>query len=133
MSSEDYTIKVVGVEKDQIRENSALSGTWIIPFKLSSTPSETWVRNHYEVSQKNSHSNNKKVQIVKDCIEVNFTAAESQQQVLDNLKLDIIRTNALCKDIHDKKLKIQADLKLRQQTQETALQKIKEDVEKLQF
>ena len=133
MVNEDPVIKIIGVDKDKIRESSSLSGAWVIPFKLSSIPSESWGRNFYEICQRNSNANKRKTSLLNDCIEVNCTEKDEQQKVLDMLMLDILNTNAVCQDIYHKKIKMQEDIRIQQQSHANTLQRIKDDIEKLKF
>ena len=129
----ELDIRVIGVEQTRIREHSSLQGTWIVPFRLSARPDESWVRNFNDICKKNMNVDKKKAHVVGDCIEVNVAHADDQQRVLDLLKKDVMDTNAACREIYEQKVKMQDDLRVLQKNNADTLQKIKDDVEKLKF
>lgn len=129
----EFEIRVVGVDAGHIREHSALQSTWVIPFRLSSKPDESWVRNFNDVFKKNTNVDKKKAHVVGDHIEVNVTQLDNQQQVLDLLKKDIADTNAIYRDMCQQKMKIQDDLKALQKANSDTLLKMKSDAENLKF
>jgi hypothetical protein len=133
MNYDTNEIKVIGVDTSRIRENNTMPGTWIIPFKLSAKPDESWVRNFNDVFKKNAAADKRKARVVDDCIEVNFYAADDQQKALDVLKHDIADTNAACKEIYEQRMKMQEDLRTLQKTQANTLQKIKDDATRLKY
>ncbi|MDP2653754.1 MAG: hypothetical protein Q8Q08_06955 [Candidatus Omnitrophota bacterium] len=133
MSVEDLEIKIVGVDKARIRESETSGGIWIVPFKLSSKPDESWVRNFNELFRKNANIRKRKAHVIEDCIEVSVAGVDDTQQVLDVIKADVADTNSACREIFLKKIRMQEALKTLQQTQADTLQKIKDDVEKLKF
>jgi len=130
---QEQIITIVGVEKDRIRESAVIKGGWVIPFKLSAKPNESWERYFYEAHRKNTNPKKKDVKIVDDCVEVQFSESENQQQSLDMVKEDVDLANAVYKDICMKKIQIQDELKALQLRQIGVLQKIKDESDQLKF
>jgi|SRR3989338_229694 len=129
----ELEIRVIGVDQGRIREHGTLESTWIVPYRLSSKPDESWVRNFNEIFKKNVNIEKKKAHVVGDFIEVNLSSSDDQQKVLDLLKQDIKDTNAACQAIYEHKMKMQDDLKALQKTHANIIQKIKDDAENLKF
>ena len=133
MSSEELEIKIISVEKDRIRESALIKGGWVIPFKLSAKPNESWERHFYEAHRKNPDPKKKDIKIVNDCIEVQFTENDNLQKALEMLKVDVDSANVVYKDIYLKKIQIQEDLKALQLKQVGVLQKLKDESDGLKF
>ncbi len=126
-------IKITGVDKDHIRESAAVKGTWIIPFKLSVAPDESWSRHFYELHRKNMDLKKKDSKLIGDCIEVNFTDTDDQQAMLDILNREVTEANTLYKSVNQQKQKMRDDMKALQQKQSDMLQKLKDNSDKLRF
>lgn len=133
MSSEEFEIKITAVEKDRIRESAVIKGGWVITFKLSAKPNESWERHFYEAHRKNTDPKKKDVKIVNDCVEVQFSENDNLQKALEMLKADVDAANLVYKDIHLKKIQIQEDLKALQLKQVGVLQKLKDESDALKF
>ena len=133
MSSEEQVITIIGVDKERIRESAVVKGGWIIPFKLSAKPNESWERHFYETHRKNINPKKKDVKLIDDCIEVQFAETDNQQQALDMLKVDVENANTIYKDIYLKKIQIQDEMKALQVRQAGVMQKLKDDTDKLKF
>ena len=133
MSEEARDIKIIGVDKNEIRESNEYKGIWLIPFKLSAAPDESWGRNFYEVHQKTSADMKRKANVVDDCIVVCIAGTDDQQKVLDALKVDVLNTNVICESNFQKKLQIQRDLDVLKKQQVETVAKLKEDSDKLKF
>jgi hypothetical protein len=131
MGTEYAAIKVVSVDKDRVKENG--TGKWVIPFKLSAAPDETWGRNFYEIHRKSTNPKKKEIKLVGDCLEVVFGEADSQQQTLDELKQEVELTNTAYQALILQKQKIQDDMRVLQQKQTNMMQKIKDDSDGLKF
>jgi hypothetical protein len=130
---EEQVIKIVGLDKENIRESQVVKGGWVLPFKLSVKPNDSWERYYYEVHRKSTNPKKKEVKLVNGCLEVQFSEADKQQQILDTLIEEVAATNDAYKDIYLKKIQMQEDMKAMQLRQSAMLQKIKDDAEGLQF
>lgn len=126
-------IKIIGVDKDRIRESAAVKGAWVIPFKLSAAPDESWARHFYELHRKNADLKKKETKLTGNCIEVSFEDLDDQQKILDVLNREVKEANTLYKDVNTQKQKMRDDMKTLQQKQLDKLQKLKEDSDKLKF
>lgn len=133
MSAGEQEIKIVAVDKEHIRESAVAKGGWVIPFKLSAKPNESWERHFYEVHRKNTNPKKKDVKIIDDCLEVQFSEADNQQKALDMLNEDITNTNTVYKELYLKKIQVQDDLKALQIRQLGVMQKLKDDSDGLKF
>lgn len=133
MSSEEFEIKIIAVDKDRIRESAVIKGGWVISFRLSAKPNESWERHFYEAHRKNTDPKKKDVKIVNDCVEVQFSESDNLQKALEMLKADVDSANSVYKDIHLKKIQIQEDLKALQLKQVGVLQKLKDESDALKF
>jgi hypothetical protein len=133
MSLEDRLVKVVGVDRERIKESSLTKGIWIIPFKLSITPDESWARTFYETHRKNMDPKKKDVKLVGNCLEACFADSDDQQQMLDRLKQEVENTNAADQALTAQKLKIQEDMRAIQQRQIDMMKKVKDDSDGLKF
>ena len=133
MNVDEQMIKVIGVNKDRIRECALNKGEWIIPLKLSMKPDDSWERYFYEIHRKSGNSRKKDVKIVNDCMEMNFSDKEDPQETLDYIKKEIEDANVAYKEVYLRKIKVQEDLKIFQQRQVDMLQKIKDASDKLKF
>jgi len=133
MSDQSEEIKIVGVDKETIKLGSGKNECWVVPFKLSSIPNQSWLKNFYEVQKKNINVQKRKLQIIKDSIIVEIFCSDDLQKVLDVLKIDIAETNVLCAQDYQKKLKIRQELEALQKVQQNITQKLKDDSDKLMF
>ena len=133
MSSEEQLITIVGLDKERIRESAVNKGGWILPFKLSAKPNESWERYFYEAHRKSTNPKKKDVKIIDDCIEVQFSENDNQQQALDMLNEDVTNANSVYKEVYLKKIQIQDEMKALQLKQVGTLRKLKEDSEHLKF
>jgi hypothetical protein len=131
--SHEEVVKIVSVDKLKIRESATVKGTWVLPFKLSITPDETWARNFYEVHRKNTDPKKKEIKLSGDCLEVNFTDADDLQKTLDNLKLEVDKANVDYQELVDKKLRVQEEMRVLQKKQSDTMQKLKDDSDGLKF
>ena len=133
MSMEEQVIKIISVDKEHIRESPVVKGGWIIPFKLSAKPNESWERHFYEVHRKSVNPKKKDVKIVDDSLEVQFGEADNQQLALDMLNEDINNANTAYKDIYLKKIQVQDEMKALQLKQVGVLKKLQDESEGLKF
>ena len=133
MSIESEEIKIVGVEKDAIRVSPDKKDYWVVLFKLSLKPDQTWEKKFYEVQQKDTNAMKRKAQIVENAISVDVSSMDDLQKVLDIIKIEVAETNVLCEADYQKKVKIRQELEGLQQKQRDATQKFKEDSDKLKF
>lgn len=130
---EEQSIKIVGVIKESIREHATVKNGWILPFKLSEKPNDSWERNFFEVHRKSTNPKKKEVKLIKDYIEVQVVETDNQQQVLEVLNEEVTTTNEVYRDIYLKKMQMQDDLKVQQLRQQGVLQKLKDDSDQLKF
>jgi hypothetical protein len=130
---EEQLIKIISVDKEHIRESAVIKGGWIIPFKLSAKPNESWERHFYEVHRKSVNPKKKDVKLIEGYVEVQFSEGDNQQQALDMLNEDVTNTNTIYRDVYLKKIQIQDDMKAQQLKQQGVLQKLKNDSEGLKF
>lgn len=133
MSKEERDIRITGVDKAGIKESGEYKGTWVLPFKLSAKPDESWARNFYDVHKKNSMETKKRADVVDDCIQVYIVATDDVQKILDAAKIDVMDTNAICEENFQKKIQIQVELDSLRKRQAETIAKIKDDSDKLQF
>jgi len=131
MVTEHGNIKVLSVDKERVRESG--TGKWVIPFKLSAVPEESWAKNFYEIHRKNVNPKKKEIKLIGDCLEVVFGDTDNQQQTLDELKQEIAQTNTAYQALMTQKLKVQEDMRLLQKRQTEMMQKIKDDSDGLKF
>jgi hypothetical protein len=131
--SHEEAVKIISVDKLKIRESATVKGTWVLPFKLSITPDETWARNFYEVHRKNPDPKKKEIKLSGDCLEVNFTDADDLQKTLDSLKGEVDKANADYQELVDKKLRVQEEMRVLQKKQSDTMQKLKDDSDGLKF
>jgi hypothetical protein len=130
---EEQSIKIISVDKENIRESAVIKGGWIIPFKLSAKPNESWERHFYEVHRKSVNPKKKDVKLIEDFIEVQFSEVDNQQLALDMLNEDVNNTNTIYRDVYLKKIQIQDDMKALQLKQLGVLKKLQDESESLKF
>lgn len=130
---EEQEIRVIAVDKEHIRESPTIKGGWIIPFKLSAKPNESWERHFYEVHRKNVNPKKKAAKIINDTMELQFSETDKQQLALDLLNEDINNTNIIYKEVYLKKIQLQDDMKALQIKQQEMLEKLKNDSNDLKF
>ena len=133
MDTEERDVRIIGIEKSAIKESHDQKGIWILPFKLSVKPDDSWARNFFEVNRKNTNDAKRKANVVEDRIEVSVAEMDDQQKLLDAIKIDVADTNALCEENYQKKLSLQQGLEALKKKQNDVLEKLKEDSDKLQF
>jgi hypothetical protein len=133
MSLEERMVRVVGVDREAIKESPLTKGLFIIPFKLSIAPDETWGRTFYEIHRKIVDPKKKDIKLVGDRLEVHFSEADDQQQVLDKLKLEVESANMADQALMAQKLKVQEDMRALQQRQVDMMKKVKDDSDGLKF
>jgi hypothetical protein len=130
---EEQSIKIISVDKEHIRESAVIKGGWIIPFKLSAKPNESWERHFYEVHRKSVNPKKKDVKIIEDCLEVQFPEGDNQQLILEMLNEEVTNTNTIYRDGYLKKIQIQDDMKALQIKQLGVLKKLQDESEGLKF
>ncbi|MBP6343706.1 MAG: hypothetical protein KA403_07225 [Candidatus Omnitrophica bacterium] len=130
---EEQIISIIAVDKENIRESLVVKGGWVVPFKLSAKPNDSWERHFYEVHRKNTNPKKKAAKLVNDCIEVQVLETDVQQQALDMIKEDVENTNVAYKDVFLKKIQLQDDMKALQLRQQGVLQKLRDDSSNLKF
>lgn len=133
MSGESQEIKIVGVDKEGIRVSPDKKELWIIPFKLSLKPDQSWEKKFFEIQQKDVMGLRRKVRVVENSISVETAATDDLQKILDAIKVSVTETNVLCEADYQKKVQIRQELETLQQKQRDATQKFKEDSDKLEF
>lgn len=132
MSEGCQEIRIIGVDKETIRVSSE-KDYWVVPFKLSLKPDQSWERKFYEVQQKDANPMKRKVRFVENSIIVEVSGIDDLQKVLDVIKIEVTETNVLCEEDYQKKLKIRKELEALQKKQRNATQKFKDDADKLMF
>lgn len=133
MGGEHQEIRIVGIDKEAIKISSDKQSFWTIPFKLSAKVDQAWERKFYDVQQKDANAMKRKTQVGGDFIRVEVSEMDDLQKVLDAVKIEVVRTNALCEEDYQKKEKVRQDLETLQKKQTNATQKFKEASDKLQF
>jgi len=133
MSGEERSITIVGVDKDGIRESADNKGYWVIPFRLSAKPDDSWSRNFYEIHKKTAVDGKCKANVAGDTILVSTPDTGDLQKVLDAMKLEVLSTNEICETHFQKKLQIQQELDILRKNQADMIEKLKGDSDKLQF
>lgn len=133
MSTEEQVIKIVGVDKERIRESAVNKGGWILPFKLSAKPNESWERYFYDAHRKNTNPRKRDAKLINDYIEVQIAETDNQQQILDLLNVDVATSNSVYMEVYLKKIQIQDEMKALQLKQVGVLQRLKEDSDHLKF
>ena len=133
MSGESQEIKIVGVDKEAIKTDSDKKEHWVVPFKLSLNPDQSWQDKYYEVQKKNTNAMKRKSQLVENTIIVEVSGADDLQKVLDALKIEVVEANVLCEKDYQKKMRIRQELEALQKEQKDATQKFKDDSDKLVF
>jgi hypothetical protein len=128
---EHEAVKVVSVDKERVRENG--TGKWLIPFKLSLVPNESWARIFYEIHRKSTSPRKKEVKLTGDCLEVTVIETDNQQQTLDDLKHEVEQANTVYHDLVVQKQKVQEDMRQLQQRQTDIMKKMKTDSDGLKF
>ena len=129
---EEQDIKVIGIDKENIRENADGKG-WVIPFKLSTEPNESWAKHFFEVHRKNTDIKKYNCKLLGKMIEVGFTDTDSQQKALDALNKDVATTNTVYKEVYLAKKKMQEDMMDMKQKRGVTLQKLKDESDNLKF
>ena len=133
MGEESQEIKIVGIDKEAIRTASDKKEHWIVPFKLSSTPDQSWQEKFYEVQKRDLSPMKRKSQLLDNAIVVEVFGADDLQKILDALKIVVAQANVLCESDFQKKLKIRQDLEALHKEQRDATQKFKDDSDQLKF
>jgi len=133
MSGENQEIKIIGVDKDTIRISPESKDYWVIPFKLSANPDQSWQQKFYEVQKKDTDSIKRKVRLIENSICAEVSVIDDLQKILDILKIDVVEANILCEEDYQKKVKIRQELAALQQAQRDATLKFKQDSDKLTF
>ena len=133
MAGENTEITIVSVDREEIRISSEKNEYWVVPFKLSLTPDDSWQKKFYEVQQKDSSVMKRKARVVKDSMSVEVFGADDLQKVLDVLKIEVAETNVLCEEDYQKKMKVRQQLEALQKKQRDATMQFKEDSDKLTF
>ena len=133
MSQDIQGIKIVGVDKEEIRISSDKKDFWIVPFTLSAKADQSWEKKFYDVQQRSTHALKRKAHVVGNCLSVEVASTDDLQKILDVVKIAVVETNVLCEEDNQKKIKIRQELEALQQRQRDATQKFKEDANKLTF
>ncbi len=133
MGEETRDIRIIGVDKDAIKIGSGKLENWVIPFKLSLAPDENWQRNFYEVQKKNADIMKRKLQVTGDAMMVEIFGADDLQKVLDVLKIEIVAVNAVCEKDYQKRMQLRQELEMLQKKQKDAIEKLKDDADRLVF
>ena len=133
MSSENQEIKIVSVDKEAIRVSSDKKDYWVVPFKLSLKPDQSWQEKFYEVQQKDINVMKRRANVVENSINVDVSSMDDLQKVLHAIKIEVAETNILCEADYLKKMKIRQELEALQQKQRDSTQKFKEDSDNLVF
>ncbi|MFA5262038.1 MAG: hypothetical protein WC450_12515 [Candidatus Omnitrophota bacterium] len=133
MADENREIKIVRVDKDEIKISADKNEHWVVPFKLSLSPDESWQKKFYDVQQRDSDTMKRKARIVENTLSVEVFSADDLQKVLDVLKIEVVETNAQCEEDYQKKIKIRQQLEALQKKQRDATQQLKENSDKLVF
>ncbi len=133
MGEETRDIRIIGVDKGAIKTGSGKVENWVIPFKLSLAPDETWQRNFYEVQKKSINIMKRKLQVTGDAMMVEIFGADDLQKVLDALKIEIVEVNAVCEKDYQKRMQLRQELAALQKKQMDATQKLKDDSDRLVF
>ena len=133
MSEEERNIKIISVDKNAIKESPDHKEIWVLPFKLSRKPDESWERNFYDVYRKNPSEVKRKVNVAEDSILISIAATDDLQKVLDALKIDVVKTNTICEVNFQKKLQLQQELEALKKKQLEIMTKFKDDSDHLQF
>ena len=133
MGGESQDIKIVGVDREEIKISSDKNECWIVPFKLSVNPEDAWQKKFYEVQQKDTNVMKRKARVVENCISVEVSGADDLQKVLDVLKIEVAETNVLCEEDYQKKMRVRQQLEALQKKQRDATQQFKEDSDNLVF
>ncbi|MBN1870281.1 MAG: hypothetical protein JW847_06895 [Candidatus Omnitrophica bacterium] len=133
MSGENQEIKIVGVDKEAIRTGSDTKEHWVVPFKLSLKPDQSWQARFYEIQKRDANIMKRKLQLDENSIIAEVSAADDLQKVLDAVKVMVVEANVLCEKDYQKKLKIRQELEVLQKEQRDATQKFKDDSDRLVF
>ncbi len=133
MSEEGREIKIIGIDKEAIKVSPDKREIWIVPFKLSLKPDQSWERKFSEVQQRDKDAMKRTVKIVNASLEVELSSTDDLQKVLDTIKIEVAETNAQCAEDDQKKIKIRQELEELRQRQTTATQKFKDDSDQLKF
>ena len=107
---ESREIKIVNVNKEAIKTGPDKKDFWIIPFKLSQEPDQSWERIFSEIQKKDEDAMKRKAQVVGGCLEVEISETDDLQKVLDVLKVEVAEVNVQCEEDHQRKLKIRQEL-----------------------
>ena len=132
MSGENQEIKIVGVDKEEIKVGGN-KDEWIIPFKLSATPDESWQKKFYEVQQKDSSVMKRKSRVIENFIKIEISSVDDLQKILDALKIEVAEANALCEEDYQTKMRVRQELEALQKKQRDSTAHFKEDSDKLVF
>ncbi len=133
MGEETRDIRIIGVDKEAIKAGSGKVEHWVIPFTLSLAPDENWQRNFYEVQKKNADIMKRKLQVTGDAMMVEIFIADDLQKVLDVLKIEIVAVNAVCEKDYQKRVQLRQELEMLQKKQMDAIEKLKDDSDRLVF
>jgi hypothetical protein len=133
MGDETQEIKVVGIDKEAIQLSADGKDLWVVPFKLSQKPDQSWERKFYEIQEKDKNAMKRKARVVDNYIRVEIAGSDNLQNVLDVVKAEIVDTNVLWDADYQKKMKVRRDLEDLQQRQTTAVNKLKADSDNLVF
>jgi hypothetical protein len=133
MVGERQEINIVGVDKEEIKISPDKKEYWVVPFKLSLNPDESWQKKFHEVQRKDTNAMKRKARVDKNYMKVEVSGADDLQKVLDALKVQVMETNVLCEEDYQKKIKIRQELEALQKNQRDATLQFKEDSDKLIF
>ncbi len=75
----------------------------------------------------------RKAHLIEDTISVEVSGIDDLKTVFDFVKIEVVETNALFEEDHQRKKKIREELATLQQKQRDATQKFREDADKLVF
>ena len=133
MVGESQEIRIISVNKEEIRMGSDKKECWVVPFKLSLIPDESWQRRFYEIQQKNTNVMKRKARVVENFLNVDVSGGDNLQKITDVLKIEVMETNALCEEDYQKKVDIRKELEALQKKQRDVTLQFKEDSDKLIF
>lgn len=130
---ESREIKIVNVNKEAIKTSPDKKDFWIVPFKLSQEPDQSWERIFSEAQKKDKDAMKRKTQVVGGCLEVEISETDDLQKVLDVLKGKVAEVNVQCEEDYQKKLRIRQELEEMRQREIKATQKLRDVSDKLEF